>query len=505
MNSVTLSLLVVLMLITSAKAVADNSIVAPEELQGLAPSIVRVQSFDGRGAARTATGFVWKDTATIVTAYHVVVGATVVEVFYAQHAGGGYSRAFVQGAIPKYDLAILRLKDPKTDVEPLPTGNLVEGDKELIVAGYPLNIKELQSHNLKKRAIQSKTLEGLIGPYAGQLKEIGFPDLSQQVIAVEGGLLPGYSGAPVFEKGKVIGIGDGGLEQGTVNYGWIIPASRLSEVAESYSPPAEAVSTAAAVFYASTANLPDHQIQLSNMKVSFTLVFVPDKEPLLSYFTRVTRLLDQAVMARDWLMLTKDFDASVEQGGFAPITQDSPLAFELQPRSMKNPEFAAFAALKSTTVRFDCYSPGRLDQVLAGLGHPPDADIAFAIRFDYAQQFHSDAGLWLYVSRPSLEFSMANIDISQAATVRSGFSNAALLYGGGCLIKYDVYLPPEAKPEFRENLDEMFAASTFEGWFQPGAGARMVMQHAALTRIGKLSERRLVLLTRFLEYPKGSE
>jgi hypothetical protein len=46
-----------------------------------------------------------------------------------------------------------------------------------------------------------------------------------------GNLLPSNSGAPIFNKqGKLVGIGNGGLEKGTVNISWAIPAKYISEL-----------------------------------------------------------------------------------------------------------------------------------------------------------------------------------------------------------------------------------------------------------------------------------
>jgi hypothetical protein len=66
------------------------------------------------------------------------------------------------------------------------------------------------------------------------LAKIGFPALDLNILYLEGSLLPGFSGAPVFDgQGRLIGVGDGGLEKGASNVSWIIPAKYLTDLENS--------------------------------------------------------------------------------------------------------------------------------------------------------------------------------------------------------------------------------------------------------------------------------
>ena len=50
------------------------------------------------------------------------------------------------------------------------------------------------------------------------------PELLTQVLSIEGHLLPGHSGAPVLDgQGKLVGVGNGGLEGGHAEISWAIP------------------------------------------------------------------------------------------------------------------------------------------------------------------------------------------------------------------------------------------------------------------------------------------
>ena len=66
------------------------------------------------------------------------------------------------------------------------------------------------------------------GTATRDLISLGFPHLNQEVLHLEGDLLPGDSGAPILnEKGHVVAIGNGGLKRGQVGLGWAIPAAQL--------------------------------------------------------------------------------------------------------------------------------------------------------------------------------------------------------------------------------------------------------------------------------------
>jgi len=68
------------------------------------------------------------------------------------------------------------------------------------------------------------------------LARIGFPALDLHILYLEGSLLPGYSGSPVFDpNGRLVGVGDGVLEKGASYMSWIIPAKYLAELESSTS------------------------------------------------------------------------------------------------------------------------------------------------------------------------------------------------------------------------------------------------------------------------------
>ena len=57
------------------------------------------------------------------------------------------------------------------------------------------------------------------------------PRVDLPIYYLDGSLLPGYSGSPVVnEDGKLIGIGNGGLENGASSVSWVIPADNLQQL-----------------------------------------------------------------------------------------------------------------------------------------------------------------------------------------------------------------------------------------------------------------------------------
>jgi hypothetical protein len=66
-----------------------------------------------------------------------------------------------------------------------------------------------------------------------ELNKLEF-NVDMDVVHFQGSLLPGLSGAPIFnDKAQIIAIGNGGLNKGQVGISWGIPASKLLELENS--------------------------------------------------------------------------------------------------------------------------------------------------------------------------------------------------------------------------------------------------------------------------------
>ncbi len=201
-------------------------------------SLVRVKVGVSATEANICTGFVWKTPNQIVTSLHAMNRGGEITVLYLNQAP---RKAKIKKILHKADLVLLELlpgeSAPPSGVVPLTTFNAqpIKFGTEVYAVGYNNGAQGSSSRTLKKGDIDPETLDFLI-PKKDKtiLAKVGFPALDLPIIYLEGSLLPGFSGAPVFDpQGRLIGVGDGGLEKGASNVSWIIPAKYLTELENS--------------------------------------------------------------------------------------------------------------------------------------------------------------------------------------------------------------------------------------------------------------------------------
>jgi hypothetical protein len=201
-------------------------------LPGLKPSIVRVDARSCGGMNRIATGFLWRSSATAVTALHAVSGCTDIGVYFEIQKIA--RRASVVRVYNKGDLALLQISDPPAaqaltaDLKP-PSFN-----DDLATIGYQLQIPSMSSTSLQLR-VGGQTLKDIVPPSVAQeIRRAGSPSLDLEITNIEGHLVHGLSGAPVLnQRGNVVAIADGGLENGAVGISWAVPSKFLDSLANS--------------------------------------------------------------------------------------------------------------------------------------------------------------------------------------------------------------------------------------------------------------------------------
>jgi hypothetical protein len=201
-------------------------------------SLVRVMVSINDKEANVCTGFVWKTPNQVVTSLHAMSPSGTIKVLYLNQA---WRKAKIKKVLLKADLVLLEIIPGE---EPIPAGVVplttfndqpIKFGTEIFAMGYNSGATGSSSRTLKKGYVDPETLNNLI-PKSDRdaLKTLGFPDLNQNILYLEGSLLPGYSGSPVYDpQGKLVGIGDGGLEKGASNVSWIIPAKYLTELENS--------------------------------------------------------------------------------------------------------------------------------------------------------------------------------------------------------------------------------------------------------------------------------
>ena len=218
--------------------------VPPPSLGQISPTIINkcleatvvVESYNG-DQVHIGSGFLWQDETHVVTAWHVVAGAKSIQVDsrFTEHTLSNY--AHITAASQKADLAILELnKSFYADGSgqrrrPLEFySNEFQVEEHLWAFGAPLAVKTPDQTMVVSRSDNKgmKALRNQLNSDAeNQILKLKFPSLDLPVLNLDGSLMLGHSGCAIVNaEGKVVGIGNGGLEIGR---GWAIPARYIFE------------------------------------------------------------------------------------------------------------------------------------------------------------------------------------------------------------------------------------------------------------------------------------
>lgn len=190
------------------------------------------------GKANTCSGFLWKQGNWIVTSLHAMrPGGTVL----VQYPDNNWRNASIIRINQKADLVLLALSPGETapnGIQPLQgfSPKQLVFDEPIYAVGYNSGSEGSPTRSMKKGDLKPKeTLEYLVPPTdLAKVKQGGVPHYQLDIIYIDGSLLPGYSGSPVYDRsGALVGIGDGGLEGGASNVSWVIPAKYLLDLENS--------------------------------------------------------------------------------------------------------------------------------------------------------------------------------------------------------------------------------------------------------------------------------
>jgi hypothetical protein len=201
-------------------------------------SLVRVVVPINDKDSKVLTGFVWKNPNQVVTSLHGMSKTGTIKVLYLNNA---WRNVKIKKVYQKADLVLLEVL-PGQDPVPIgvaPINNFHVGPikfgADVYAFGFNSGAPGSSSRILRKGDVSPETLNSLIpSKDKAALAKIGFPALDLNILYLEGSLLPGFSGAPVFDsQGRLIGVGDGGLEKGASNVSWIIPAKYLTDLENS--------------------------------------------------------------------------------------------------------------------------------------------------------------------------------------------------------------------------------------------------------------------------------
>ena len=161
------------------------------------PGIVSLQVV-GDGGGSLGSGFVYDAQGHILTNYHVVEGATQVEVDFTT----GYKiYGTVIGTDLDSDLAVVKVNAPASELHPIPLGdsNTLKVGQTVVAIGNPFGLSGTMTTGVISAL--GRTLESQRDAPSGGFFTAG------DIIQTDAAINPGNSGGPLFNlNGEVIGV-----------------------------------------------------------------------------------------------------------------------------------------------------------------------------------------------------------------------------------------------------------------------------------------------------------
>lgn len=166
----------------------------------------------------TGSGFVWDADGHVVTNFHVVQGGQSYRVTLADHSTHA---ARLVNTAPDFDLAVLKIDVPATQLPAIPIGtskDLQVGQKTFAI-GNPFGL----DHTLTT---------GIVSALGREIKSVTDRPIDG-VIQTDAAINPGNSGGPLLDSaGRLIGVNAAivGPAGGNVGIGFAIPVDTVNEV-----------------------------------------------------------------------------------------------------------------------------------------------------------------------------------------------------------------------------------------------------------------------------------
>lgn len=190
------------------------------------PGVVSIQTVTGQGNAQ-GSGFVYDGLGHIVTNFHVVDGATMLEVDFPS---GYKTRGEVVATDLDSDLAVIKVEVPAQELFPLPLGdsNSLQVGESVVAIGNPFGLDSTMTLGIV--SAKGRTLTSLRESPEGGLFSAG--DLIQTDAAIN----PGNSGGPLLNlRGEVVGVNraiqtNSAFESGNVGVGFAVSINIVKRV-----------------------------------------------------------------------------------------------------------------------------------------------------------------------------------------------------------------------------------------------------------------------------------
>ncbi len=201
--------------------------------------VLRIKSsncaYNSKGSTTNfATGFVYKENGKvvgIVTALHAVCGCSTISA--EDNSGTDYFSLKVIKADIGNDVALLSSSEVVSnfstglEFSDLNPSNL--GNKNISMFARPYQVElNLDTKIARVRETPTALLKKFVkSDVEISLKERGSPNINKYVLALELEITPGCSGAPILYDNKVIGVANGGLDEGRTHICWAIPTRNI--------------------------------------------------------------------------------------------------------------------------------------------------------------------------------------------------------------------------------------------------------------------------------------
>ena len=186
--------------VLSVTPIDSNGVIPAAQEEGLvalfenvSPGTVAILTDQGQGS-----GFVYDGQGHIITNYHVVEGATLIEVRFTS---GFIAYGTIIGTDLDSDLAILKVDAPADELHPLPLGDsdALKVGQTVIAIGNPFGFDTTMTVGIISAL--GRTLDAIRETPDGR------PFTAGDIIQTDAAINPGNSGGPLFNiNGEVIGI-----------------------------------------------------------------------------------------------------------------------------------------------------------------------------------------------------------------------------------------------------------------------------------------------------------
>lgn len=161
--------------------------------ENVSPGTVAILTDQGQGS-----GFVYDGQGHIVTNYHVIEGANIIEVRFTS---GFMAYGTLIGTDLDSDLAMIKVDAPANELHPLPLGDsdLLKVGQTVVAIGNPFGLNTTMTVGIISAL--GRTLEAIRETPDGR------PFTAGDIIQTDAAINPGNSGGPLFNiNGEVIGI-----------------------------------------------------------------------------------------------------------------------------------------------------------------------------------------------------------------------------------------------------------------------------------------------------------